>query len=129
MPWNFLDYVDPGGQNAIKLWLDSLPTKVKARINTRLQHLAGLDVLSDTRYTEKLSGKYSNLIEIKIEANNVQYRPLAFYGPERWQITILFPAEERSDRFEPPGACDTALRRRIEVQAEPEKRTCAHDYS
>ena len=129
MAWTFLDFVNASGQNEIRVWLDGLPKKVKAKVNTRLQHLQAEKVLIDTRYTEVLHGECEGLMEIKIEAANVQYRPLAFYGPGDRQITILFPAEERSDRFEPPGACEAALRKREEVLRMPNERVCPHDYS
>ena len=130
MTWTFRDYVDRRGRNAIKEWLGTVPSEVKVKLNARLQHLRDEKVLMDTRFTEKLKGQGAEgLMEIKFEVGNVQYRPLAFYGPNPGEITIVFPAEERNDRFVPPGAVGTAQRRRHEVIADPEGKSCSHDYS
>lgn len=129
MVWTFLDFVDARGVNQIKAWLDSVPAKVKAKFNTRLQYLRNEKVLSDAPYTKMLKGEGDGLMEIIFEVFNVQYRPLAFYGPGNHEITILFPAEERSGRFVPRGTVRTAQRRRYEVERNPQGRVCPHDFS
>ena len=132
MVWTFLDFVGPDGSNYIKAWIEGLPAsvrvKVKAKFTTRLQNLAGISLLGSTPYVTPLTGECSGLVEIKFEVMNVQYRPLAFYGPAREEITILIGAEERGGKLVPSTACEIAIERRGQVLAD---RTCVcpHDFS
>ena len=133
MVWTFLDYVDSLGVNRIKAWVDGLPDsvrlKVKAKFNERLRTISLFPTLSDTTYTEMLTGECDGLMEIKFLSQKVQYRPLACYGIERREIVIVLGAEERNNRFVPPDACKTALSVKNIVLADKErKRVKPHDF-
>ena len=116
MAWTFYDFVDERGGNGIRAALDALPpsrrARSKAALTQRLNLLKALPSLQDDQYTKALSGACDGLFEIRFRKDGVQYRPLAFYGPGRREITLLLLAEERNGRFVPRDACATALRRR-----------------
>lgn len=134
MAWTFLDYVDSTGTNRIKAWVEALPDsvrlKVKAKFNERLRAIATFPTLSDTTYTEMLTGACDGLMEIKFLCQKVQYRPLACYGVQRHEIVILIGAEERNDRFVPLGACESALAiKQIVLADKGRKHVVTHDFS
>ena len=132
MAWQFYDFVDERGANVIQTRLGGLPgsrkPRAKAALTQRLNLLAALPHLNDEQYTKVLSGPCDGLIEIRFRRDGVQYRPLAFYGPERSAITLLILVEERNGRFVPRDACAIALKRRALVLADRRFIT-AHDYS
>src|SRR5215210_9594396 len=105
--WTFRDYVAPSGENLIHTWLNERPKKAKVRINTRLLYFEALVRINEP-HAKTLEGECAGLLELRIKAE-VQYRLLCCYGPGRGEITILFGAIERGDRFEPASACSIAL--------------------
>lgn len=95
---------------------------VRAEFDTKLEYLRAQPIDKWVRpYTGILRGECSGLIEIRLKVNKVQHRPLGFYGPLRWEFTILFFATERDRRFDPRNACATALARRTVVEAHRER--------
>lgn len=121
----FRDFLEVGGTNAIREWLDGLPIQAKARINALLLRLE-VDAPLQMPYTRALVGPCAGLIELRVKAGNVQYRPLMCFGPGSKEVTILFGAEERNDRLVPSSACEIALKRK-ELIGDGE-RTCEHDF-
>lgn len=128
--WSFLDFVDDRGENVIQKWLQDLPPsvrkRVRAKMNTYIEHL---EVTSrfGMPYVRDLHGECEGLFEIRF-GMNVQYRPLACYGPDTAkEVTLLMGATEREGRFEPPGACSTALRRKALIFAD-RRYVCPHDF-
>ena len=128
--WAFLDFVDGQGENVIQDWLQGLApsvrAEVKAKLNTRIQYLEVTSIFGPP-YTGLLHGECAGLFEIKFKVKNVQYRPLACYGPEAREVTLLFGAIEKSDRLEPPGACSTALNRKALIDTD-RRYVCPHDF-
>lgn len=125
MAWAFKDFVSPAGRNLIHEWLEGLPAR--ARINARIRLLELTDELRfpDVRI---LRGECRGLFELRVKADNVQYRPLGYYGPGRGEVTLLIGAVERGGHFEPPSACRTALDRQALI-ADGRGSTCEHDFS
>lgn len=124
--WIFRDYVNRRGDNEIHAWLHRLPLKVRARINTRIDYLAGVRYF-DPRDVKLLHGECEGLLELRIEYGNVEYRPIGCFGPTRGIITLLLGAVERNDRFDPPDACVVAKRRKADVESDMEQYSCVHD--
>lgn len=123
--WTFRDYVAPDGENLIHTWLNQLrPKQAKARINTRLLYFEALERLNEP-HAKTLEGECAGLLELRIKAE-VQYRLLSCYGPGRGEVTILYGAIERGDRFEPTSACSIALARK--AQYEERGRTREHRF-
>lgn len=132
--WRFRDFVNDRGENVIRSWLDSLPkaakAKAKAEINALILVLKEKDVDSFTRADKVglLRGPCSGLIELIIEVNGVQYRPIGWYGPDRKEITLLAGAKEKDNQLIPSSTCDTALERQSLVQADKRRYSCDHDF-
>lgn len=117
----------------IKSWIESLPLsrrkRVKAKLNARLLYLQALPRLRmpDARM---LRGDCDGLFEIRLGVANVQYRPLACYGPGRSEVTLLAGAIEMNERLMPPSICSTALSRKALLMADNSRRyVCQHDFS
>lgn len=124
--WQFRDYVDQRGHNLIRQWLDEQPPAVHIKIDALIRNLETTEQLRG-RSTKVLKGKCKGLIELRIEKNGIQYRPLAYYGPKQHQITILSGAIEKGDQFVPKAACDIALRHRDIVESDP-TRSREHEF-
>ena len=89
--WIFRDFLGPHGRNLIHDWLHRLPAAVRADINARIRHLEVTEKLTRP-HVGKLKGECKGLIELRVKVDKIQYRPLACYGPERGEITLLMGA-------------------------------------
>ncbi len=129
--WVFFDFVSDSGENLIHQWIEDLPAsarkQVKAKLNTRITYLEAVPTFGGG-YVEMLHGECAGLFEIRLEVKNVQYRPLACYGPSQGEVTLLFMAREIGGRFEPPSACRTAQQRRS-LTMQDRRYICPHDSS
>lgn len=126
--WTFLDYLDERGTNPIQDWLrdrQAVPVKAKAKIDRTLLQLAGTRLW--VRPLASNLDDYPGIVEIRVRWMNTQYRLLGFRGPSDGQFTILFPATERGDDFDPPNAPEIAQRRMRVVEGNW-SRTCEHRY-
>ena len=61
-------------------------------------------------YISKLKGS-DKIWEIRVEFNNIQYRPLGCLGPKSNEFTLLIGAREKGDRLEPIDAIRIAEER------------------
>lgn len=124
--WRFRHLADGNGRSAIQPEIDSRGVAFKAALNTWLRHLETIRNLGRP-YVAKLQGECDGLLEIILTVDRIQYRPLACYGPNRGDITILFIAEEHGNRFVPLDACGIALRRKALIDAD-HTRVVDHRY-
>jgi hypothetical protein len=113
--WTIFDFVNAGGVNEIRPWMDSLPKKAQARIDSIIRYLQIVDVwpgqyISDRKDCDKI-------YELRIASGGVQYRPLGFFGPQRREFTILLGATEKGGKLEPRDFCTIATRLRGLVNA------------
>src|SRR5204862_6572738 len=92
-------------------WLDERSPKERARVDDQLFHLQSVPT-PDERQLKSLSGDCDGLYELRFKFRNVQWRPLACYGPGGGEMTILYVAKDANDRFEPLSACRSAKARR-----------------
>jgi hypothetical protein len=66
-------------------------------------------------YCKRLSGPWAGLFEIRFKADGIMQRPLGFIsGPN--EFTLLFWAIEKSGKFVPKSACETALKWKDDVE-------------
>ena len=120
--WTFRSYVSPRGVREVEDWRGAQGNKVQAAFDTRLRHLQQARPHEWAYpYAKKLKGPCEGLVEIRFAVDNVQYRPLGFYGPDLREFTILLCAEERGNQFRPRDACVIALRRKNEVSSNPDR--------
>jgi len=123
-----MDYLDERGTNPIQDWLKDArqdPVKAKAKIDRILLQLAGT-ALWVRPLASNLDG-YPGIVEIRVRWMNTQYRLLGFRGPEERQFTLLFPALEQGDQFQPLTAPEIATTRMGNVIAD-RSRACEHRY-
>ncbi len=127
--WTFRDYVAIDGVNEIHAWLNTLPTRAKAKINWRIRELEATAHFErpQTGKLNKDRGNCQGLFELRVEVGNVQYRPICCYGPGDRDVTILYGAIEKGRKFVPPTSCEIARRNMTHIT--DRRRTCVHDIS
>jgi hypothetical protein len=91
--WTFYDFLDGRRVNFIRPWLDGLPAKACAKINTRILFMQAVPVWPE-QYVSALKG-WPDLVELRVVSAGNQYRPIGFYGPQRHQFTLLLGATEK----------------------------------
>src|SRR5712692_6876151 len=91
--WTFYDFLDGRGTNPIRLWLDSLPDKARAKINTRILFMKAIPIWPE-QYISALKG-WPDLVELRVGSAGSEYRPLGFYGPGKRQFTLVLGAIEK----------------------------------
>jgi hypothetical protein len=109
-------------------WLEAANIYVKTAFKARVKHLDGQPPANWRRpFVSTLEGGKKErgngckgLVEIRFEVKNVQYRPLGYYSGEH-EFTIVFFAEERDGKFDPPTACEIAKTRIAEIKKDPKK--------
>ena len=116
------------GEEEVSAWYDAQSPKIQAAFDQRIRALMQMQ-LQEWRdpYTKKLKGDGSGLIEIRFFKDNVQYRPLGFFGPNRGEFTILICAIEQGDEFVPRNAIARAQRRKREVLQDARSRIFSVD--
>lgn len=70
--WTFYDFLDGRGNNLIRLWLNTLPDKARAKINTRLLFMRALLIWPE-QYVSSLKG-WPELVELRVVSAGNQYR-------------------------------------------------------
>jgi hypothetical protein len=124
MPCTFNDRLDRHGHNAIRPWLNEIPEKARLKIDWVLRNVALRDTLYP--YFKKVQG-YDDLLELRVEINKIQYRPLGGYGPNAGEFTLVLGAIEHNDHLRPSNAFATAAGYVASVKAKTCK-VCDHDY-
>src|ERR1700761_7365012 len=127
--WTFWDYIDERGTNPIRAWLTDkrqVPTKGRAKIQRILLQLAGTALWA--RPLASNLDDYPNIVEIRIQWMNTQYRLLGYRGPEDRAFTLLIPALEKDDKFVPPNAPVIATNRMNQVGLDGSRRH-EHNFS
>lgn len=112
-----MDYIDHRGRNVVLDGLNAIPLTAKLRINAFIQYIEVTPPPFDREDVKKLKNKDGQnclgFIEFRIRCQGVQYRPIAWHGPDttQKQITIFAIATEKNSRFEPSGICQTCSNR------------------
>lgn len=124
MPWSFVDYVSATGGNPIRKCLDSLSVSARAKIDDRILQMSNLE-----RWPEKWASSYKGydkIIELRIKADKVQYRPLGMHHPTRRMCFVLLHGAIEKGEI-PKSDLEVAKARRDEIRVEP-RRVVDHDY-
>ena len=116
--WTFRYYVPDDGRSDVKATYDHGSAQLRARCFSRLKTLAGLPLGEwNENYRKALHGECAGLEELRFKADGVQQRPLGFRsGPT--EFTILFWSTEKGGKFVPRSACEKALARKLEIEAD-----------
>ncbi len=114
--WGFKVYVSGVGNESVQKAIDSLDEAVIEHFKARVRYLKNTPI-GDWKEPQaiKLSG-VKNIYEIKFFANNVQYRPLGFFGPGAKEFTIVIWATHKQRIYEPHDAIKTASTRRDYIE-------------
>lgn len=116
--WTLRCYHGNTGQDEIDVWLSGLQKAARAKF---LARMAGLRDQPQHNWngtrTKQLNG-YDGLLEVRFKANNVQHRPIGFFGPDKMEFTLLVGAIEKNNQFIPKSAPDTAIARKKKVLAD-----------
>lgn len=106
------------GVNVFNEWLNTLQVKARAKIRRRITYLE-ITKTWERQYFKKLAG-YTDLYEIRIIFNNVQYRPIGCFGKnkEDKEFIILIGAIEKDNKYKPRNALDTAYARSKQIDKE-----------
>jgi hypothetical protein len=126
--WTFMDYLDDRGTNPIRDWLNDrrqVPLKAKAKVDRILLQLTGTRLW--VRPLASNLDDYPGIVEIRIRWTNIQYRILGYRGPLDRQFTMLFPALEKDDQFQPLNAPEIAVSR-MRIVEQDWSRACEHRY-
>src|SRR5438132_13951361 len=102
--WTFKCFLSEGGRDLIDDWYAELPPKAKAKFDNLLEHFRDNPHHKwGNNYLKALVG-YDGIFEIRFQIQNVLYRPLGYFGPQRGNFAFLIGALEQGDRFVPPDA-------------------------
>ena len=121
--WTFYDFLDGRGVNLIRQWLDVLPDKARAKIDTRILFMRAIPVWPE-QYVSAIKG-WPELVELRIVSAGSQYRPLGFYGPQRREFTVVLGAIEKGKL--PRRVLEAADENRKIVLADA-SRICEHQF-
>ena len=114
--WAVKGYAGSSSESVIDEWMFQATARAKGKFDARLRYLVSrLPTEWDDKYAHQLSGKCDGLFEIKFEADGIAHRPLCFFGPSRFEFTIVLHAVEHNDKLKPTDACQTGLKRKSEI--------------
>ena len=123
--FSFYNYVDGAGNDVIRAWLETLPTKPRQRFKTWLLHLEGTPHGNWTRpYVETLDGYCAGLFEIRVSLGK-QYRLLGTHMGKTPTLLHGFIKPGKKVRRE---ECDRAFKHLADVSSDPEKHRVEHSY-
>jgi hypothetical protein len=114
--WTFKVFISSSGVDVFAKWLNTLPDKDQAKIETIIRRLEITKTLGRP-YTAKLKG-YPGLYEIIVFSGKIQYRPIGCYGPNQKEFTILIGAIKKGRKFKPKDALNTAYKRSKQINKE-----------
>jgi hypothetical protein len=122
--WTFYDFTEGRGVNPVRAWLDKIPQKAAAKINTRILFMMAIPIWPE-QYVSSLVG-WPELVELRVVHAGVQYRPLGFYGPERREFTIVLGVVEKGSL--PNRVLEAADANRKLILATGRSRICEHQF-
>lgn len=105
MIWTFDDFLNASGESVIEEWFAKIGDEAEAFIERRLQEMRPI-----YPWPPKWVSKYktTELIELRITFNKVQYRPLGCYAPN-YHFWLLVGAIEKGKI--PPSDIKTVVSR------------------
>jgi len=111
-------YESSSEKNEIQATYDSGTEELKAELEVALAYLKVRDRQDWRRpHAHKMSKckKFRDFFEIRFKANNLQQRPIGYFGPDKNDFTILIWATEKGGKLKPEDWFKIADRRRNEI--------------
>lgn len=123
------DYVSGSDKNLIQSWMDGRTTREKAKLNATLITLREIPQSDWQNYkcAKKLKGQ-ADLWEILAFPENVQLRPIGFFGPGGGAFTLLVGVIKKGGRLQPATALNMAQKRKEDVRNNPQQHTISHVF-
>lgn len=118
--WNIKCYVSASGKNEVQTTYDSGSDALKAELEVEVAYLKVRGREEWQRpHAAKLSKctEFRDFFEIRLFADNVQQRPIGYFGPNPNDFTILLWAHEKGGKLKPDNWCKKANRLRKEIIA------------
>jgi len=112
---------------------NSANEELKANLENALEYLICLERSEWIRpraHRMTKCDEFRDFFEIRFKANNVQQRPIGYFGPGANDFTILIWATEKGNKLIPEEWCSIANRRRLEIiegKAKAEKLKFSHE--
>ena len=119
----FRNYLDAGGTNVIRAWLDAIPLEAAQKIDQRILYLRAAPTWPP-QFVSAITN-WPELFELRVVYAGNQYRPIGFHGPDRRQFTIVHAVIEK--RKLQKHILQAAMDRR-QVVIDDETRSCAHVF-
>jgi|ERR1039457_892079 hypothetical protein len=117
--WTIKCYVDANGQNEIQQIYKSGSADLRATLESALEYLKEQPKQDWRRPSaQKLvkNKKFRDFYEIRFKADNVQQRPIGYFGPGVSDFTVLIWAHEKGNALKPATWHKTAVRRMEEIK-------------
>jgi len=107
--WSFKVFVKLNGRDTFDEWITLLNVEAQERIRAMIRRLSVMKRW-EKPYFALLRG-HRDIGEIRVKANNIQYRPLGCFGPGPHVFTLLVGARKKMNVWSPPSAIKTAEKR------------------
>ncbi len=109
MYWTFKCFTTVEAE--LHAWYQGLNPRDQSRVDSVLDHLRQnpKERWADTRWFSPLAGPCAGLDELRFKFNNIQYRPIGFFGPARAEFTFVFFGVEKGGRWVNGETCRAAL--------------------
>jgi hypothetical protein len=108
-PWNLKVFISNRGDKEFEVWLNGQPKGARAKIRKILTYLEAMQTWGRPYAAKRKDAK--NIWEIIVGFDNIQYRPLGCFAPNR-EFILLIGATEKGGRLEPLNAVEIAIKRR-----------------
>lgn len=117
--WTFKSFRKQNGKKPMEEWYLNLSHEARAEFDLLLEILRDNEHAKWSYRVGQLT-TYQGIYEIRFKHENIQHRPLGFFGPSQHQFTFLIPAREQGGRFKPKNAPKIAIRRRNQILEDEE---------
>jgi hypothetical protein len=118
MPLSYFCYVSPTDRCEVLSHYDKATAEAQAGLDTALEYLENLSrekwAHPRTHAARLDKQKWPNFYEIRFKANNVQQRPIGFFGPGDNEFTFVIWCTEKS-KLLPDTWFNTANDRRLAI--------------
>lgn len=117
--WTFYECELRDDEWLITEFLNGAKPETEVKFNDRCRNLVQMNLAEwSPVWTKQLRGnKCDGLVEVRFKANNVQQRPLGFFGPGPSEFTFVIWAIEKGGDFVPKDACRIGKQREEAVRA------------
>lgn len=107
-------YRSSRGRSDVLDWYESLRSTDKAKLEVELQYNLRQERPWKSRFYKELKGNGQGIAELRIKHKKTQIRLLGFFV-DNVNFVVTIKCIEKSGKYDPPNAIETALRRKKEI--------------